>query len=217
MLMKLIYTVLFSFSLLLCKGQVNPILVLEKNSAALQDTTFVNIANYSSAFVLDIKYATNDNFLKTKVYDCATCYLRYKTVKKLILISTILAKKKIKIKLFDCYRPLDIQRKMWKLVPDPTYVADPSKGSIHNRGCAVDMTLIDEYGADLEMGTPFDFFGVEASHGYQKLSTEAKNNRVFLKDLMTTNGFLSFDSEWWHYNLIGGSSAQLANFKWNCN
>lgn len=215
--MKIVFLVLFTFFLLSCKSQINSSFRPEKRTSIINDTSFVNILNFSDAFVLDMKYATTDNFLKTKVYDCETCYLRYKTIKKLVEINTILAKKGIKIKLFDCYRPLDIQKKMWELVPNPNYVANPNKGSIHNRGCAVDLTLIDEHGNDFDMGTPFDFFGIEASHGYQKLSNVAEANRIFLKKIMLSNGFKSFDSEWWHYNLNDGSTEKIANFKWKCN
>ena len=87
----------------------------------------------SDDFIYDMKYATNDNFLKSNVYDCAECFLRLKTVKALIMANDKFIKKGYKIKLFDCYRPLDIQKKMWALVPNPEYVADPAKGSIHNR------------------------------------------------------------------------------------
>ena len=181
------------------------------------DTTFVNITDYSNDFILDLKYATTDNFLHTKVYDCATCFLRYKTIKKLIAISKLLKKKNIKIKLFDCYRPLDIQKKMWALVSDPNYVANPAKGSIHNRGCAVDITLVDKNGIDFDMGTSFDFFGIEAGHAYQNLPKKVLSNRLYLKSIMIENGFKSFDSEWWHYNLNDGSAEKIANFKWPCN
>jgi D-alanyl-D-alanine dipeptidase len=89
---------------------------------------------------------------------------------------------------------------MWQIVSNPEYVADPAKGSIHNRGGAVDITLVDNNGVALDMGTSFDFFGPEAGHNYQNLSNEVKQNRVFLKQIMQENGFVSFDSEWWHYN-----------------
>ena len=108
----------------------------------ISDTTFVNLRDYSNDFVYDMKYATEDNFLKTKVYDCAECMLRLKTVKALIAANRDFLRKGYRIKLYDCYRPLDIQKKMWEIVSNPIYVADPKKGSIHNRGGAVDLSLI---------------------------------------------------------------------------
>ena len=182
----------------------------------VNDTTFVNLKNYSKDFVYDMKYATSDNFLKAKVYDCAECFLRFKTVEALIKANDSFMKMGYKIKLFDCYRPLDIQKKMWKIVPNPSYVADPSKGSIHNRGGAVDITLVDVNGNELDMGTPFDFFGVEASHSYTNLSKEIKDNRELLKKVMLEKGFNSFDSEWWHYNLKSALNDKVSNAKWTC-
>ncbi|MGQ7947456.1 M15 family metallopeptidase [Flavobacterium sp. WC2509] len=182
----------------------------------VNDTTFVNLKEYSSDFVYDMKYATSDNFLKAKVYDCAECYLRYKTVKALILANERFVKKGFKIKLFDCYRPLDIQKRMWAIVSDPQYVANPAKGSIHNRGGAVDITLVDFDGNELDMGTTFDFFGKEAGHDFPGFSKEIKNNRNLLRKVMDKEHFNSFDSEWWHYNLKAGLHDTVSNFKWEC-
>lgn len=163
-----------------------------------------------------MKYATSDNFLNEKVYDCPECYLRLKTVKSLIKANNDFIERGYRIKIFDCYRPLDIQKRMWKIVSNPEYVADPSKGSIHNRGGAVDITLVDLNGNELDMGTSFDFFGIEASHDFQNLSDKIKNNRKLLKDVMLNNDFKSFDSEWWHYNLKDSNLDKLSNFKWKC-
>ena len=183
---------------------------------SIPDTTFVNLKDYSTDFVYDMKYATEDNFLKAKVYDCAECFLRFKTVKALVKANTKFIKKGYHIKIYDCYRPLDIQKRMWKIVSNPEYVADPAKGSIHNRGGAVDITLVDADGKELDMGTSFDFFGPEASHYFDNLSDEVKQNRALLKRIMQENGFDSFDSEWWHYNLKNASKDKVANTKWEC-
>lgn len=182
----------------------------------VNDTTFVNLKNYSQDFVYDMKYATTDNFLKAKVYDCAECYLRLKTIKAMIEANKKFMKKGYKIKIFDCYRPLDIQKRMWKIVSNPEYVANPSKGSIHNRGGAIDITLVDKEGNELDMGTTFDHFGAEASHNYSNLSDEVLANRKLLKRTMLKNNFKAFDSEWWHYNLINATKDKLSNFKWKC-
>ena len=163
-----------------------------------------------------MKYATSDNFLKSKVYDCAACFLRLKTVTALVKVNKKFMKKGLRIKIFDCYRPLDIQKKMWKIVSNPKYVANPVKGSVHNRGGAVDITLVDTTGKELNMGTSFDFFGIEASHNYPDVSLEVKKNRILIKTLMTSNGFNSFDSEWWHYNLKSGLNDKISNAKWEC-
>ena len=180
------------------------------------DTTFVNLKEYNGDFHYDLKYASSDNFLKEQVYDCGECYLRYKTVKALIAANEVFKKLGYKISIFDCYRPVDIQKRMWRIIPNPTYVADPAKGSIHNRGGAVDITLLDKHGNQVDMGTPFDHFGPESAHAYNKLSEQQKNNRRLLREVMVANGFAVFESEWWHYNLQGAASDDLSNFSWPC-
>jgi len=186
------------------------------SESQISDTTFVNLRDYSNDFIYDMKYATEDNFLKAKVYDCAECMLRLKTVKALIAANTDFLKKGYRIKLYDCYRPLDIQKKMWEIVSNPEYVADPKKGSIHNRGGAVDISLVDINGKEVDMGTSFDFFGIQASHNFKQLSKEILSKRAYLKKVMIKNGFNSFDSEWWHYNLKAGLKDKVANQKWKC-
>ncbi|MCZ8228408.1 M15 family metallopeptidase [Flavobacterium sp.] len=218
------FVLLFSFFLLFSSiyfkvySQTSERQLATKNKLMLSisDTTFVNLKDYSEDFVYDMKYATTDNFLKSKVYDCAACFLRWKTVKALIKANDTFMQKGFKIKLFDCYRPLDIQKKMWKIVSNPEYVADPAKGSIHNRGGAVDLTLVTLEGKELNMGTAFDFFGKEASHGYLFPDKKVMDNRKMLKKIMLQNGFKAFDSEWWHYNLASGLTDKVSNTKWEC-
>lgn len=226
---KIIFFILIPTLFVSCKPaeftNTNPKKVLKNNYSngnsfavydGINDTTFVNLRSFSNAFHYDMKYASENNFLKKQVYDCDECYLRLKTVKKLIDANNEFKLKGYSIKIFDCYRPLDIQKKMWEIVSNADYVADPKKGSIHNRGGAVDISLIDKNGKSLDMGTDFDFFGPEASHNYQNLSEEVKTNRALLKEIMLKNNFKSFDSEWWHYNLSESYKDNLANFKWDC-
>ena len=180
------------------------------------DTSFVNLKDYCQDFVYDMKYATTDNFLKAKVYDCVECYLRLKTVKALVKANLKFMKKGYRIKLYDCYRPIDVQKKMWEIVQNPEYVANPAKGSIHNRGGAVDISLVDRNGVELNMGTSFDYFGIEASHNNKNFSKEVLDNRKLLKKIMLCYNFQSFDSEWWHYNLKNTKLDPISNFKWKC-
>ncbi len=201
---KVTFFLLFLFQISFCQ------------TSTPHDTLFVRLKDYSNQFEYDLRYATENNFLNAKVYDCAECYLRYKTVKKLIEANEKFLKLGFRIKLFDCYRPLDVQKKMWKIVPNPIYVADPSKGSIHNRGCAVDLTLIDLNGNELDMGTPFDYFGKEAAHSYENNSDVVKNNRKLLREIMESCSFKVFQSEWWHYNLATEPSDKISNFIWKC-
>lgn len=206
----------FFLFLVSCKTKKMLSYNLPIDNTFINDSSFVNISDYSTEFVYDMKYASSDNFLKSKVYDCAECYLRFKTVKALVKANAVFIKRGYKIKLFDCYRPLDVQKKMWEIVSNPTYVANPTKGSIHNRGGAVDLTLVDKNGVELDMGTTFDFFGIEASHNYRNLSSKIIQNRKFLKGVMTKKKFNSFDSEWWHYNLKSALEDKISNTKWIC-
>jgi D-alanyl-D-alanine dipeptidase len=181
-----------------------------------QDTNFVRLENLSKDFVYDIKYATTDNFLKQKVYDCPDCFLRLKTASALINANKDFLKMGYRLKIFDCYRPHDVQKKMWAILPGTHYVANPKRGSIHNRGGAVDVTLIDFNGKELDMGTEFDFFGKEAHHTYTKHSESIQNNRNILKYTLKKHGFRSIYSEWWHYETIGAKQEKISNFKWHC-
>ncbi len=187
-----------------------------KTFEGLADTTFVRLADFSHDFAYDMRYATKNNFLKAKVYECAECYTRVKTAKALIEANNDFIKKGVKIKFFDCYRPNSVQYKMWKIVPNPQYVANPVKGSIHNKGGAVDITLVDLEGNELDMGTDFDFFGKKAYHDNLDLPETILNNRKLLKETMESHGFWSIRTEWWHYNLSAGSNDKIANFNWEC-
>lgn len=179
-------------------------------------TDFVNLADYSTDFVLDMKYATTDNFLNAAVYDCAECYLRRATMGALLRANEYFKTLGYRIKIFDCYRPLDIQKRMWQIVPNPRYVANPEKGSIHNRGGAVDITLVDAEGNELDMGTPFDHFGPESAGNYGELSRKIKSNRKLLQKGMERSGFKNLASEWWHFDLKQSEKPPVANFSWPC-
>lgn len=182
----------------------------------IPDTAFVHLADFSGDFRYDLRYATSNNFLKTKVYPCAECYTRAKTARALLLANSDFMEKGYRIKFFDCYRPNEVQYRMWELVPNPQYVANPVKGSIHNRGGAVDITLVTLDGREVDMGTDFDFFGKRAYHDNTDLPAEVLENRILLKETMESHGFWSIRTEWWHYNLSAASNDPVANFKWNC-
>ncbi|WP_223170168.1 M15 family metallopeptidase [Maribacter aquimaris] len=183
----------------------------------LADSTFVRLADFSDDFAYDMRYATENNFLKAKVYDCAECYTRVKTAKALVKANKEFNEHGVKIKFYDCYRPNSVQYKMWEIVPNPQYVANPVKGSIHNKGGAVDITLVTLEGEELDMGTDFDFFGKRAYHDNLDLPQEVLDNRLLLKETMERHGFWSIRTEWWHYNLSAASNDKVADFKWKCN
>lgn len=180
------------------------------------DTTFVRLSDFSDQFVYDMRYATTDNFLKSVVYPCGECMLRYATVKALIAANEEFVSKGYRIRIFDCYRPLDVQKKMWAIVSNPLYVADPAKGSIHNRGGAVDITLVDADGNMLEMGTDFDHFGPESAVTYKGIPRQAQKNRKLLSRVMARHGFEVLPSEWWHFNYKNTKKLPVSNQGWPC-
>ena len=182
-----------------------------------QQSDFVRLKELSSDFVYELKYAMPDNFLKQAVYDCGECYLRKSTAEALVKANEAFKQLGYRIKLFDCYRPLSVQKKMWKILPGTHYVANPAKGSKHNRGAAVDLTLVDAQGKELNMGTPFDFFGKEAHHTYTEHSKEVLENRKLLKETLDKYNFKSIYSEWWHYEYRPEMQSKVENFEWQCN
>ncbi len=192
---------------------------IEQQLAMLQeldDTAFVNIKTLSDYFTLDMRYATTANFLKEAVYPCAKCYVRGSVAKALLKANEDFMKKGYRIKFFDCYRPYSVQKKMWKIFPNPGYVADPRGGSIHNKGAAVDITLTDMDGNEIDMGTAFDYFGKEAHHSYKKLADEVIAHRVLLRETMEKHGFKTIRTEWWHYNYQAGRAFKISDFRWEC-
>jgi len=168
-------------------------------------------------FKVEMKYATTDNFTKKKIYDCGKCFLRPEAANKLRQIQKELNEKYgYGIKVFDCFRPRPYQQRLWDIVPDPDYVTPPQKGSMHSRGLAVDLTIVDNNGDELDMGTAFDFFGKEAHQDYKGHSKEINKNREILRSTMEKFGFKSIRTEWWHYS-YGAVSYQLDEWVWNCN
>jgi D-alanyl-D-alanine dipeptidase len=162
----------------------------------------VDLASINKRIRLDIKYATRDNFTHQKLYPTARCFLQRAVALKLDNIQRELEKKGLGLKIFDGYRPHSVQYKMWSAAPNKNYVADPKKGSMHNRGAAVDLTLVDlKTGKELEMPTPFDELTKRAHRKYtQGISQCALKNCAQLEQIMVKYGFIPLSTEWWHFN-----------------
>ncbi len=160
----------------------------------------VDIKEVNPRIVVDMKYASEDNFTKKKLYDSNTCFLRKCTAVKLDAVQKELEGMNLGLKVWDCYRPLAVQRIFWAILPDERYVANPETGSRHNRASSVDLTLVDSQGKELQMPTGFDDFSRRADHGYQDLPDQIIRNRELLKGLMEKTGFISLPEEWWHYD-----------------
>ena len=152
--------------------------------------------------IYDLRYATNNNFTHTKLYKNGnSTFLRLSVTRALQGVQNELNEKGYGLKIFDAYRPYAVTKKMWDLIHDDRYVADPSKGSGHNRGLAIDLTiirLIDS--SELDMGTGFDNFTDSAHHTFKNLDSTVLQNRSLLKQTMEKYGFKAFETEWWHYS-----------------
>lgn len=160
----------------------------------------VNLEDVDDTFILDLKYASKDNFTGKAVYPVNVCVLQKETAIKLIRANEEFKNMGLKIKVWDAYRPIYVQRIFWDLVQDDRFVANPNKNaSRHNRGTAVDITLVDSYGRELRMPSKFDDFSFRAYRDRENLNEEENRNLRLMTDVMTKNGFITIDTEWWHF------------------
>lgn len=151
---------------------------------------------------LDIRYASHNNFTEKPVYKRAACFLNEEAAENLAVAITLAAQLDLRFKLFDGFRPTEAVQALWDHTPDPLYLSHPSNGSPHSRGAAIDLTLIDNSGAELEMGTGFDAMTPRSHHGALDISGEAQKNRALLLGIMTSAGWDFYRNEWWHYQLF---------------
>lgn len=166
--------------------------------------------------VLDIRYAGTNNFTGDQIYPCGRCFLHPQVAARIDqLQKDISIRYGMKLKIYDCYRPRPAQQRLWDVVPDARYVTPPSKGSMHNRGLAIDLTLIGADGVELDMGTPYDYFGKEAHMDYTGHSTEVVNNRQILRKMMGLHGMTGIRTEWWHFSLKS-IKASFDDWEWPC-
>lgn len=175
----------------------------------------VNVKDLIPDIAVDLKYNTADNFLHQKLYSTDECLLAMNAAQALRRVQDSLRARGIGLKVFDGYRPRAVQFLMWEILPNPIYVADPRTGSNHNRGAAVDVTLIDlASGQEFQMPTPFDWFGPEAAHDYMNLPPNVIANRALLRDMMEqVGGFMRLNSEWWHYDYPPARPLPLVDFQ----
>jgi len=184
---------------------------------------FIDIKEYIPSIFIDLKYASNDNFTGHIVngYESPKCLLTIEAARSLRYIQTILNKSGYSLKIYDAYRPqrsvnhfINWSKNLSDTINKRYYYPNLAKSilfklgyiaskSSHSRGSTVDLTLVDiTSGKEVDMGSPYDFFGLESSHDYKNISNTQKNNRKFLLDIMTKNGFSSYSKEWWHYTFI---------------
>ena len=166
----------------------------------------------------DLKYATKDNFTKVRLYPAHTknTYLRKEPAEALSKVAIELREKGLGIWVWDAYRPYHVTQKFWELIHDERYVAHPAKGSGHNRGIAIDMTLFDlKTGQPIDMPTAFDDFSEKAHHGFENITADQLQNRELLRSIMEKYGFIKFQTEWWHYYWPNGNQYDVLDFNFN--
>lgn len=168
-----------------------------------QDVELVDVKEIIPDIILDIRYATPNNFTGKILYPSAECFLARDVAAALKNVQEDMKRQGYRLKIFDGYRPLSVQKEMWKVLPDSRYVADPKKGSAHNRGYAVDLTIVLPDGSPVQMPTDFDEFSIKAHSNYQNLPPDAIKHREILKKTMIKYGFSPIKTEWWHFNYRG--------------
>ncbi len=169
-----------------------------------EDLEFVEIKTVITDVIIALPYATENNYFKKQFYKSNRCFLRRRVVLELAEVQKDLSKRGLGLKIWDGYRPRSVQWAFWKVLPDPKYVADPRNGSRHNRGAAVDLTLVElATGKELPMPTAFDDFTPKAAADFKLADPEQTKNRLTLQEAMTAHGFQIFPSEWWHFDARG--------------
>jgi zinc D-Ala-D-Ala dipeptidase len=164
----------------------------------------VDLKQFIPTLYLDIRYAGRNNFLGEPVYRTAKAYMNIAAAKALMNVQKYLNERGLGLKIFDAYRPYQVTVLFYEKVRDTVFVASPYRGSRHNRGAAVDLTLIElASGKELDMPTPFDDFSKKAHTNYSELPPTVINNRELLKTVMVKNGFEIYADEWWHYDYKG--------------
>lgn len=171
-----------------------------KSAKIFSINNLIRLTDLDKTFAIDIKYGTTDNFTKRILYKTPISVININTAKKLIKANNTFKKYGYHIKIFDTYRPFSVQKLMWDLCTNKKYLADPKKGSNHNRGAAVDITLVDKNGVELLMPSSYDEFSNRAHINYKSPNKKAMANRELLSKIMLQNGFKRISTEWWHFD-----------------
>jgi len=190
---------------------INSPAMLKKTIQHDPSKAMIDLKKKIPGIVLDLRYAGTNNFMQRQLYPAiTTTYLRKTAIDSLEIIQRELNEEGFGLKIFDAYRPYSVTELMWEPVKDDRYAADPKKGSGHNRGVAVDLTVINlDTREELKMGTGFDNFSDTAHHAFTNLPEEILQNRLLLKNIMEKHGFKALDTEWWHYYLPNAKDYEL--------
>jgi D-alanyl-D-alanine dipeptidase len=179
----------------------------------------VDIKNVDPTIVVDMRYASANNFTGQPIYPLSKCYLRRDVADHLHKVQTSLQQRALGLKVWDCYRPFSVQETLWAMKPDTRYVARPVEkdgipveGSKHNRGAAVDVTLVDSNGNEQPMPTDFDDFSERAHrNALRGIGKQALRNMRILEVAMVREGFEPLSTEWWHFDGPGWEKYDLSN------
>ena len=173
---------------------------------SIEKFNLVNLSDINPHIILDIRYATSNNFLGFPVYPKPTCHLNREVAEALNHVQNELSLMQLGLKVFDGYRPLSVQQIMWDAIQDERYVSNPAKNKAgHTKGTAVDLTLVDCNGHELEMPTDFDDFTEKAHSDYPNVSEAVAHNRRLLREIMIKHGFQGISTEWWHFDFHQGA------------
>jgi D-alanyl-D-alanine dipeptidase len=164
------------------------------------ETTLVNLKDVDHSWIIDAAYSKADTFLQQAIYPKNELYLIQDVAIRLHRVEIHLRAKGLGLKILDAYRPLSLQRKMWNRIQDDRYVANPATGSRHNRGCAVDVTLVNANNEEIEMPTPYLDFSEKSHRDYCDAPVELIQNRETLEHAMKHEGFIPLHEEWWHFD-----------------
>ncbi len=182
----------------------------KKSISENADKQLVELKKYIPGLKLDIRYATKNNFTKQAVYREARAFARAPVAEALKNVQAELEKSGLGLKIFDGYRPYSVTVKFFDIASDKSFVANPKDGSRHNRGCAIDLTVVNlKTGKELKMPTPYDSFAAAASANYMDLPANVIKNRDLLINVMERHGFRVLDNEWWHFDFIGWKNFEL--------
>ncbi|MDD2242963.1 MAG: M15 family metallopeptidase [Bacteroidales bacterium] len=182
---------------------VNSVLYYEQLVKENPDNELIDLQKFIPNIKLDVRYATSHNFTGKPIYTHPRAFLRKPAAEKLLAVQKELNARGLGLVIWDAYRPYAGTLRFFEVCPDSTFCASPTTGSIHNRGCAVDLTVCDlNTGKYLDMGTDFDSFSDSAFRAFKGLTPTQLANRKMFEDVMVKHGFKPLSSEWWHYDLL---------------
>lgn len=180
----------------------------------------VRLLDLDDDFIVDLKYATADNFTGQQIYNSNDCYMDRHTAEILMQAKNIFKKDGYRVKVMDAYRPISAQEKFWEILPDDNFVARPPDMTklkvfrpTHLNGLCVDITLTDMEGKELEMPSDFDDFSEKASLLCQTTPEPGRKNAAYMKAVMERVGFQAYKNEWWHFYDVSTEATPFMNFQ----